>query len=88
LRVLQTHALAETTRIQPAVTWDGAHSRFVLASREQNFLTTIATLTKGPAAGDPWTGRVFLGDRRSHTAPALASAPGRNEARLYYGWEE
>ena len=84
----QIHALAETTRIQPGLAFDAGHNRFVLASREQNFLTTIATLTKGPAASDPWGGRVFLGERRSNTAPAVAAAPGRNEARIYYGFED
>jgi hypothetical protein len=88
LNVRQSHALAETTRIQPGVAFDAGHNRFVLASREQNFLTTIATLRKGPAMADPWGGRVFLGDRRTNTAPAIAAAPGRNEARIYYGFED
>jgi hypothetical protein len=87
LNVRQIHSLSETTRIQPAVTFDAGHNRFLLASRAQNFLTSISTLTKGAAPADPWTGGVFLGDRRSNTAPALASSRGRNEARLYYGFE-
>jgi Matrixin len=87
LQLSQVHALGETTRIQPAVTFDAGHNRFILACREQNFLTTLATLTKGPAAGDAWGNRVMLGDRRSNTAQALASSPARNESRLWYGYE-
>jgi len=88
LQRLAVQTLGETTRIQPAVTFDAGHNRFILASREQNFLTTIATLWRGTHSSDAWTGRVMVGDRRSNTAPALASSPPRNEARIFYGYED
>ncbi|HMJ74002.1 MAG TPA: matrixin family metalloprotease [Solirubrobacterales bacterium] len=86
LERVQAESLAALTRIQPALAFDAGRNRFVLASREQNFLTTLATYWKGPAVADLWGGRVMLA-QRSNTAPALASSPVRNESRLFYGYE-
>jgi Matrixin len=76
----------ERTRIQPALAWDAGHNRFVMAWREQNFATTLATMALTPGAAN-WTGKVMLLGSTSHVAPGLASLPEYNEAIMWYAYE-
>jgi hypothetical protein len=76
----------ERTRIQPALARDARHNRFVMAWREQNFATTLATLAH-PDGAPGWSGKVFLLGNSSNVAPALASVPEYNEAALWYASE-
>jgi len=73
----------ERTRIQPALVHDAGHGRFVMAWREQNAATTLATMALTPGATS-WTGKVMLLGSTSHVAPALGSVPEYNEAALWY----
>jgi hypothetical protein len=75
----------DTTRIQPAVTYDAAADRFVLAWREQNFNTSLDVMYKAPGAGS-WTGRTQL-PFQSHVAPALAHSREYGESVLWYAFE-
>jgi hypothetical protein len=76
----------ERTRIQPALAWDAGHNRFVMAWREQNFATTLATMSLTPG-GANWTGKVMLLGSTSHVAPGLGSLPEYNEAIMWYAYE-
>ena len=71
----------ERTRIQPALAYDATHVRYVMAWREQNFATTIATawMTPGSAA---WGGKTSLG-ATSHVAPGLSASVDFNEVVLW-----
>jgi hypothetical protein len=86
LQAAQPIFTPERTRIQPALAFDHGHGRFVLAWREQNFATTLATMVLAPGALT-WTGKVWLLDRPSHVAPAVASSPEYNEAVVWYAHE-
>jgi hypothetical protein len=76
----------ERTRIQPALAYDHGHGRFVLAWREQNFATTLATMVLAPGA-QVWSGKAWLLNRPSHVAPALTSSPEYSEAVIWYAHE-
>jgi hypothetical protein len=76
----------ERTRIQPSVTYDPAHGQFILAWREQNFATTLATARAAPGAAS-WSGKVSLLGSGSHVAPAAAALPEYDEAVLWYAFE-
>jgi hypothetical protein len=75
----------QTTRIQPALTFDAAHGAFVMAWRGQNFLTTLNTMTANPP-DQSWGGTVPL-SWASHVAPALGSVTEYGEAALWYAYE-
>jgi hypothetical protein len=74
---------AQRTRIQPALAFSPAHNRFIMAWREQNFATTISTMTVAPGAST-WGGTVMVSGTTSHVAPALASSDAYGEAVLWY----
>jgi hypothetical protein len=76
----------ERTRIQPTLTFDSAHGEFILAWREQNFATTLATMRAAPGAGS-WSGKVFLLGSGSHVAPAATALSEYGEAVLWYAFE-
>lgn len=76
----------DRTRIQPALAWDSVHNRFVMAWREQNFATTLATRTLTPA-GSSWSSKVMLLGSTSSVAPGLASLPEYGDAVLWYAQE-
>lgn len=78
--------LNEFTRIQPALAFDSGHARFVMAWREQNFATTLATMSL-PSGSGSWGGKVSLLGSASNVAPALASLPDYNETMLWYAYE-
>jgi hypothetical protein len=77
---------SERTRIQPALAWDAGHNRFVMAWREQNFATTLATMTLTPG-GANWSGKVMLLGSTSNVAPGLGSLPEYNESIIWYAYE-
>lgn len=81
-----THWSTDRTRIQPALAHEPASGQFVMAWREQNFATTLAT-ARMPAGGGSWSGKVDLLSYPSHVAPALASAPEYGEVVLWYAFE-
>jgi hypothetical protein len=76
----------EATRIQPALAYDRGHNRFVMAWREQNFATTLASMFLVPGT-QTWGGKVWLLNRPSHVAPGIASSPEYNEAIIWYAYE-
>lgn len=76
----------ERTRIQPALAWDAANNRFVMAWREQNFATTLATASLAPAAGS-WSGKTMLLGAPSHTAPGLGAVAEHGETTMWYAYE-
>ncbi len=76
----------DSTRIQPSLAYDAGHDRFVMAWREENYVTTLATMTLTPAATS-WSGKTALLGSSSHVAPALASLPEYNESVLWYAYE-
>jgi Matrixin len=76
----------ERTRIQPALTHDAGSGQFVMAWREQNFATTLATV-RLPTAGGSWAGKVALLSFTSHVAPALGAGPEYGEIALWYAYE-
>ena len=77
---------SERTRIQPALARDAGHGRFVMAWREQNFATTLASMVL-PDGAPGWGGKVSLLGNSSHVAPTLASVPEYNETALWYAFE-
>ena len=86
LQQLGVMITGEHTRIQPSVTYDPAHTQLILAWREQNFATTLATMRAAPGAGS-WSGKVFLLGSSSHVAPAAAAVPEYGEAVLWCAFE-
>jgi hypothetical protein len=86
-QLTQTGVIATTdaTRVQPALTFDRARGRFIMAWRGQNFLTTLSTMTTTPG-GSSFSNRVDLA-QASHTAPALASVAEYGESVLWYAYE-
>ena len=86
LQQTNSNWLNEATRIQPALTHDAAHNRFVMAWREQNFATTLATATM-PPGGATWSPKAMLLSSQSHVAPALGSAAEYSETALWYAYE-
>jgi hypothetical protein len=81
-----TYWSTDRTRIQPALAHEPASGRFVMAWREQNFATTLATAHM-PVAGNGWAATVNLLSNASHVAPALAAAPAYGEVALWYAYE-
>jgi hypothetical protein len=75
----------EVTRVQPALTFDEAANRFILAWRDQNFTTSLSTARMAPDERR-WSDRVRL-DIASNTAPGLAAMPGLGETVLWYAAE-
>jgi len=76
----------ETTRIQPALTYDAGTNKFIMAWRGQNFNTTLNSVSKSPDATS-WSGKVHLSSIRSHVAPALAYSPEYGESVMWYAYE-
>jgi hypothetical protein len=85
VRVLDVVSLAERTRVQPALAYESATGRFVMAWREQNFTTSL-NVAHRPAADGGWSPLVRPG-QSTHTAPALAASPEYGEVALWYGQE-
>lgn len=77
---------SETTRIQPALTYDAGTNKFIMAWRGQNFNTTLNSVSKAPTATS-WSGKVHLSSNRSHVAPALAYSPEYGESVMWYAFE-
>ncbi|HEY3060256.1 MAG TPA: matrixin family metalloprotease [Chloroflexota bacterium] len=75
----------DVTRLQPALTFDESTSRFILAWRDQNFVTSLTTARTAPDQRH-WSDRMRL-DASSNTAPALASMPSLEETVLWYAAE-
>ncbi len=75
----------EVTRTQPALAFDESANRFILAWRDQNFLTSVSTARMAPGERR-WSDRVRL-EATSNTAPALAAMPPLNETVLWYAAE-
>ena len=86
LQHLNTYWSTDRTRIQPALTHESSSGQFVMAWREQNFATTLATARLSPSGGG-WTGKVNLLSVPSHVAPALAAAREYGELALWYAYE-
>jgi len=86
VQVATTRMTGEYTRIQPALTYDAGRARFIMAWREQNFGTTLATMVC-PAGGGPWSGKVQLLDRPSNVSASLGSLPDYSECVLWYAYE-
>jgi hypothetical protein len=82
----QSTTTGEHTRVQPALADDQAHGCFVMAWREQNGATTLATATC-PKPGAVWGSKVMLLDRPSHVAPTVAASPDYAESSLWYAYE-
>src|SRR5436305_291712 len=75
----------ESTRVQPALTYDESANRFVLAWRDQNFLTSLSTARMAPDERR-WSDRARL-DTSSNTSPALTAMPSLGETVLWYASE-
>lgn len=76
----------ETTRIQPALTYDAGAGKFIMAWRGQNFNTTLNSVSKSPTATS-WSGKVHLSGNSSHVAPTLAYSPEYGESVMWYAYE-
>ena len=76
---------SEASRLQPALAYDAPGRRFVMAFREQNFLTSVRVTTKRWADAI-WPVATQVAGTTTATAPALASAPGGTNV-LWYGGE-
>jgi Matrixin len=86
LQQLGVMITSEHTRIQPGLTYDPANGQFILAWREQNFATTLATMRASPGAAT-WSGKVSLLSLGSHVAPAAGALTEYGEAVLWYAFE-
>jgi hypothetical protein len=75
----------EVTRVQPALAFDPARNRFVLAFREQNFLTSIRTTVKA-WSGSSWPAATQAQGTTTATAPTVAANP-TGSLFLWYGGE-
>lgn len=83
---LGVNATAQATRIQPALTFDAAHDRFVMAWRGQDRNTTLNVMTMDDSQST--FGNYVWVPLRSHVAPALAHNPVRNETVLWYASDD
>jgi hypothetical protein len=86
---LQQSAVVRTgehTRFQPALAYDAPRDRFVMAWREQNFATTLATASMAPRS-TTWAGKVMLLGSSSNIAPGLGSSVDFNETMLWYAYD-
>ena len=79
------YGMDDTTRIQPAVTYDAQANRFLLAWRGQDFNTSLNVTHKAPGTGT-WTSHTQL-PFQSHVAPALAHSRQYGESVLWYASE-
>jgi hypothetical protein len=76
----------DRTRIQPAVAYHPRSDRFVLAFREQNFLTSLRVTAK-TWSQQTWPTAQQLPSSTSHTGPALGCGPVLQDLLLWYGAE-
>jgi hypothetical protein len=83
---LGVNATGQTTRIQPALAFDRARDRFIMAWRGQDRNTTLNVLTMG-GSGTGFGNSVWV-NRRSHVAPALAYNPVRSETVMWYASDD
>jgi len=83
---LGVRATGQTTRIQPALTFDTNRNRFILSWRGQDRNTTLNVMTMG--ATQPAFGSYIWLQQRSHVAPALAHNPTRGESVLWYASDD
>ena len=77
---------SETTRIQPALTYDSNADRFIMTWRGQNSSTTLSSMNKS-WTNPNWSGKVDLLGNSSHVAPALTSSPEYGESVMWYAYE-
>jgi hypothetical protein len=75
----------EASRVQPALSFDPVRQRFIMAFREQNFLTSIRTSVK-PWGQSNWPAAAQVQGTTAATAPTLATAPNGTTV-LWYGGE-
>ena len=61
-------------------------NRFVMAWREQNFATTLATVGLAPGSSS-WTGKTTLLGSASNVAPGLGSIAEHGETTMWYAFE-
>ena len=76
---------SEVSRVQPSLGYDRARHQFVMAFREQNFLTSIRTTVK-TWGGQFWPAATQAQGTTTATAPAIAVSPG-GSMFLWYGGE-
>lgn len=76
---------SEASRVQPALSYDPVRQRFIMAYREQNFLTSIRTTVKHWSTST-WPAASQVQGTTAATAPTLASAPNGTTV-LWYGGE-
>jgi hypothetical protein len=76
----------ERTRVQPALAHHPQSDRFVLAYREQNFLTSLRVTRKAWADAN-WPAAAQLPSSTSNTGPALACNTALGDLNLWYGAE-
>lgn len=75
----------ETTRIQPAVTYESQANRFIIGWRGQDFYTLLNSMYKLRNDAS-WSGKVIL-PNSSHVAPALSSSNEYRESVMWYAYE-
>jgi hypothetical protein len=76
---------SEASRVQPALSYDPGSGQFVLAFREQNFLTSLR-VTRKDWSSSFWPAAAQLAGTTTSTAPALAAAPSGRHV-MWYGGE-
>lgn len=86
LRQISVNYTTETTRIQPAITYDPNVNRFVMAWRGQDYNTTLNTMSKAWVDTN-WSSKVTLHNKSSHVAPSLASSVEYGESVMWYAYE-
>jgi len=86
LQVISYIGTLERTRIQPALVYDVNRGNFIMAWREQNYNTTLATMRAawGTLA---WSTKVNLLGTASNVAPSLAAVSEYGEHVLWYAFE-
>jgi hypothetical protein len=75
----------EASRVQPALSYDPVRQWFIMAYREQNFLTSIRTTAKAWNTSN-WPAAAQVQGTTAATAPTLATAPNGTTV-LWYGGE-
>lgn len=76
---------SDYSRLQPSLAYDESSRRFLLAYREQNFLTSIRISSKAWTDGS-WPNAMQVAGTTSATAPSLAATSGARNV-LWYGGE-
>jgi matrixin len=76
---------SEVSRVHPALAFDSQRNRFVMAFREQNFLTSLRITIKNWADAF-WPVASQVQGTTTNTAPALAASPAA-ELYLWFGGE-